>query len=110
MWSYHQENLIRPSEPLSSNHICKRRVGRQCRTQLSNISLVVRDLPQNGAEHCHCSRVARRGNLSIASSLALIHDTCAPVTPLVVASAAWPYTRGVHLQDVFRLKKAKRHR
>ena len=36
---------------------------------------MVRDLPQNGAEHCHCSRVARRGNLSIASSLALIHDT-----------------------------------
>lgn len=36
---------------------------------------MVGDLPQNGAEHCHCSRVARRGNLSIASSLALIHDT-----------------------------------
>lgn len=36
---------------------------------------MVGHLPQNGAEHCHCSRVARRGNLSIASSLALIHDT-----------------------------------
>lgn len=96
MWSYHQENLIRPSEPLSSNHICKRRVGRQCRTQLSNISLVVRDLPQNGAEHCHCSRVARRGNLSIASSLALIHDT-----PLAHQSLrlSWLLLRGpIHVE------------
>lgn len=35
------------------------------------------------------------------------HATCAPVTPLVVASAAWPYTRGVHLQDVFVSRKQK---